>query len=183
MSWLTYHPQDGIWMGLTSDSTPISSQQHLSCGQSVFSEWALNAFHSDLPRIWFQHEYHQKDRGWWQSLGISIGQVNKFLCIGNSHFFQQGLPPDIILQIATYSIIFPLTMWCCKVVPTCWSTMIFFMKEDVGEVKLVFEMTWLTMRPVVDLLFHGNLVIFDFVNYNVVVEPYAILFVLQVIWY
>ena len=95
----------------------------------------------------------------------------------------QRPPPDIILLIATYSIIFPFTMWCRKVVPTCWSTMIFFIKEDVGEVKLVFERARWTIRPVVDLLFHGNSLIFDIINYKVVVQPYAILFVLQVMWY
>ena len=59
--------------------------------------------------------------------------------------------------------------------------MIFLMKDDVGEMKLVFELTQCTIRPVVDLLFHGNSLIFDSANYKVVVEPYAILFVLQVI--
>ena len=60
------------------------------------------------------------------------------------------------------------------------SSLIFFMK-DVGEVKLVSDS--MDLRPVVDLLFHGISLIFDITNYNVVIEPYAILFVLQVICY
>ena len=46
-------------MRVTSDLTPIS---YLSGAQGVFSEWTLNAFHSNNSRIRFQHEYDQKDR-------------------------------------------------------------------------------------------------------------------------
>ena len=98
-------------------------------------------------------------------------------------FFLQRLPPDIILHIAANSIIFSFIMWRRKVIPTRWNIMTFFMKEDVVEVKLVLKLTRWTIRPVVDLLFHGNSLIFDIANFKVVVEPYVFFFVVQVIWY